>query len=192
MSPIMSSIYDQPTIRGTRSTLSGLPAPVAPSAGSLKLFDKNARAMGEASASTPVQVYQSLLHPGAPAHSDYTMIQAVIRKGSGRRLLISDLLKQDTVVALANEKGIVIKRQANGDLIFYCMVLQLQDRIRVSGSAPGGNEAIRGFLRSCFAGWHHIYHELFAMATEFNTVAVCNTAIDELLRQIQVPMRFPA
>lgn len=188
----MSTIYDQPAIRGARSVLSGLTAPAATSAGSLKLFDKNARSMGEASASTPVQVYQSLLHPGAPAHPDYTMIQAVIRTGNGRRLLIGDLLKQDTVVALANEKGIVIKRHANGDLVFYCMVLQLQDRIRVSGSAPGGNEAIRGFLKSCFAGWHHIYHELFAVATEFNTVAVCNTAIDELLRQIQVPLRFPA
>ncbi|WP_162902858.1 hypothetical protein [Taibaiella koreensis] len=189
----MSPIYNRPASGSLSSVLHGLPVPVTSSApGSLKLFDKNARSMGEASASTPVQVYQSLLHPGTPGQPDYTMIQAVIRKGTGRRLLVGELLKQGTMLGLGNEKGIVVKQHANGDLVFYCLVLPLQERIGVSGSIARGHDAIRSFLKACYAGWHHIYHELFATATEFSTVAVCNTAIDELLRQIQAPLRFPA
>lgn len=188
----MNPVYNTSVIRNAVRS-SGLPVYSAsrPS-GSLELFDKNGRSMGEASAHTPAQVYQSLLHPGAPGLPDYTMIQAVIRKTDGKRLLISDLLKQDVIMALGAEKGIVVRRQPNGDIIFYCMVLQMQDRLRIAGAAPSNDDMLRHFLKSCYAGWHHVYHELFATATDFSAVPVCNTAIDELLRQIQAPLRFPA
>lgn len=167
-------------------------AAFAASAKPLMLYDKDARSVAGVLTTDFAPIYESLLQGEVPGIADYTLVQAVVEPSESNSLLIGDMLRQHVVMALSNKGGILVHQQGNGSLVLYCIVLQLTDRIKVAGIEAGAEEGIRYFLKGCYAGWHHIFHEVLATATDFATVPVCGTTIEELTSQIQVPAQFPA
>ncbi len=186
----MTPIFDQSRKKragGFRST-----AAFAVEAKALMLYDKDARSVAGALTTDFAPIYESLLQSEVPGIADYTLVQAVVGRRESNYLLIGDMLQQNVVMALGSKGGILVHRQGNGSLALYCIVLQLTDRIKVTGIEADAEEGIRRFLKECYAGWHHIFHEVLAMATDFATAPVCGTTIEELVSLIQVPAQFPA
>lgn len=153
---------------------------------SLKLYDRNARPVSVMLTDDRSRLYDSLLRSET---SGYTLVQALVKQPGN--LEVTKMLQQGVILALDERRSMLLYRYGNGDLMLYAVIQQIADRSRVAGLNPDVEEGIRAFLKSCYAGWHHVFHEVIAMASGFTAAPVHDTRIDELIQLIQVPPRFP-
>lgn len=75
---------------------------------------------------------------------------------------ISSMLDHGRVLAMEEEKGLVIQKKDDGHIIFYGMISSHSPLAKA-----GSVEDLRQLLKKAFAGWHHAYHEIFASASDF-------------------------
>lgn len=187
----MISVMTYPTdmITGSRAVLGGQDRPFSTypdSGGDLLLYDRNARPISVMPEEDRSRLYASLEDTES---SGYTLVQALVYQPA--ILELATQLQGGVILALDAEKEIVIYRQGKGPLIMYCVLHQIEDRVQASGFTRDAIEDIRYFLKTCYAGWHHVYHEAVAIASDFIVTPVSDTKLDELVQLIQVPPSFP-
>jgi len=187
---LLDMTYSIDTAIKVRPALGGQDRPFstyAPSEGTLKLYDKDARSISGMQENERCPLYLSLQQSEV---NGYALVQAQVKWPE--QLEIMAQLQQGVLLALGEERGMLLHRYPNGNLIMYCIIQPVADRIKIAGFEPDADEKMRYFLRGCYAGWHHMFHEVIAMASDFRAMPVYDTKIDELVQLIQVPPRFPA
>lgn len=139
------------------------------------LYDKDAVCIAEEAAGANhtgalQKKYISVWHPVAGGNPFATLVTA--RVSSGKRLQAAGMAAQHIVLASGQGKGIALKQNADGSLNVYCMIPGLfngQSGCNIDFSSDG---SVRQYLRVAFAGWHHVYHEVLAMANGFSLVSL--------------------
>jgi hypothetical protein len=187
---LLDMTYSVDTATKIRPVLGGQDRPFsteAPSEGTLKLYDKNARSMSRLQEDDRCPLYLSLQEA---ENNGYALVRALVKRPE--HLEIMARLQRGVLLVLGEGKWMILHRYNNGELILYCIIQPMADRIKIAGFEPEADEKMRHFLKGCYAGWHHMFHEVVAMASGFSAMPVYDTKIDELVQLIQVPPRFPA
>ncbi len=105
-------------------------------------------------------------------NSGFALIQGEIPNAD--HLGIVDLLDQGIILVLGDGRLVSLKQKSDGSLLVYCAIYYSHNN---AGLTIGANsdDAIRQLLKTFYAGWHHVYHEVFAMATNFASWFVQDT-----------------
>ena len=187
---LLDMTYSIDTAVKVRPVLGGQDRPFstdAPSEGTLKLYDKDARSISALQEDDRCPLYLTLQQAET---NGYALVQAVVKRPEYLEIMAQ--LQRGVLLGLGEGRGIILHRHSNGDLVIYCIIQPMADRIKIAGFEPDADEKMRYFLKGCYAGWHHVFHEVVAMASSFRAMPVYDTKIDELVQLIQVPPRFPA
>jgi len=83
-------------------------------------------------------------------------------KESSSGMQMASMLSQGRVLAVTGGKGLVFQQKDDGNIIFYSFMPSGLSLTQVTSV-----EDLRQMLKTAFAGWHHAYHEVFAMAKSF-------------------------
>jgi hypothetical protein len=114
-------------------------------------YDKDAR---------PVHCSESVW-PAADQENVWVRGEVIESSSSGMQM--AGMLSQGRVLAISEDKGLVFQQKDDGNIIFYSFIPSGLSLTKVSSV-----EDLRQMLKTAFAGWHHAYHEVFAMAKSFS------------------------
>jgi hypothetical protein len=90
-------------------------------------------------------------------------VRGEVKESSSSGMQMAEMLSQGRVLATAEDKGLVFQQKDDGNIIFYSFIPSGLSLTKVSSV-----EDLRHMLKIAFAGWHHAYHEIFAMAKSFS------------------------
>ena len=90
-------------------------------------------------------------------------VRGEVKESSSSGMQMADMLIQGRVLAVSNNKGLVFQQKDDGNIIFYSFIPSGLSLTNISSV-----EDLRQMLKTAFAGWHHAYHEVFAMAKSFS------------------------
>lgn len=93
---------------------------------------------------------------------DNVWVRGEVKDLSASCLEMNLMLHHGRVLALAGDKALVFQQKDDGNIIFYSVIPSV-----LPLSVAGSVEELRQMLKTYFAGWHHAYHEVFAMAKSF-------------------------
>lgn len=114
-------------------------------------YDKNARPINCTESEWPTADHENV------------WVRGEVKESSSSGMQIADMLSQGRVLAMTEDKGLVFQQKDDGNIIFYSFIPSGLSLTNVSSV-----EDLRQMLKTAFAGWHHAYHEVFAMAKSFS------------------------
>jgi hypothetical protein len=131
--------------------LNQITAPIIATGEPVHFYDKNAHLLPcDASHEWPV------------TDDAHVWVRGEIKDTPAGDFEIINMLHHGRVLAMEEEKGLVIQQKDDGHIIFYSVIPS-----RSPIAKAGSMEDLRQLLKRTFAGWHHAYHEVFASASDF-------------------------
>lgn len=104
-------------------------------------------------------VQQNLPVLGNLGMQQFVMIKGIVKRPLEHCKQILDLLKFGKVVVLGDSRGSTFEQMNDESVLFHALIPRPQLNESTDVLQKGKN-----WLRQAFAGWHHIYHEVFATA----------------------------
>ncbi len=115
----------------------------------------------------------------SPQYSGTTLIQGEVLQPEISCPEIYNMVNQGSVVALGDEKALIIQQKGDGNLIFYSTARQPEDWINTSGINFNAKQEVIHFLESFYKGWSNQFIQLFSAAFEFLPRPMYSTPVDQ-------------
>ncbi|RYY56507.1 MAG: FAD-dependent monooxygenase, partial [Chitinophagaceae bacterium] len=100
-----------------------------------------------------------------PFFSGITMLEGNVYDAEKKVPNISALLKGGKIMAFGNKQDILMGQKGNGEIGFYASFYSDEDWAKTSGINFSDNEAMLSWFKKEYAGWSHVWDELFLQAT---------------------------
>lgn len=127
-----------------------MPAMMA-TGGPVHFYDKDAKLIGCSESEWPTGELENV------------WVRGEVKESSSSGMQMANMLMEGRVLAVSNDKGLVFQQKDDGNIIFYSFIPSGLSLTNISSV-----EDLRQMLKTAFAGWHHAYHEVFAMAKSFS------------------------
>lgn len=138
------------------------------------LYDRDAVLLAEEPPATTrlAGSYVSVWRPAAGMQGFATLVTAQIGSFGKRPMQLTGMAARHVVLASGQGKGLAVRQLSDGSLQLYCLVPGLFNGQAGCNIDFSSDDAVRQYLKSSFAGWHHVYHEALAVAHGFSLVSM--------------------